>query len=290
MTLRSNIRTVLLIRKFSRNWMTIIFKMINAKETPIFLRSGEKLWNVKDPYPLINLLNYGWKILEFDDTFIVLKNLNDIKLKCRLKEGFDFGHIFEIFEENTYSQNYRYSTVVDIGASTADSCIYFATNGANEVYGLEPMKESYDVAVYNVMINNLTSKVHLINAACSSKSGNVELNVSSKYPNANSTDPSKIVKRNNVNFDSRRLVNSISLKDIIYQHNLSKIDLLKMDCEGCEYEVFQNIGEDSISIINNIIVEFHDGIKFLPDLLKRQGFNVTYDQSTKLGILKASRD
>ncbi|SIM60515.1 SAM-dependent methyltransferase [Cuniculiplasma divulgatum] len=263
--------------------------MIKGKETAIFLRTGQNLYDVKDPYGLINLLSLEWEILEFDNTFVVLKNLSGVKLKCRLREGFDFGHIFEIFEKNTYPQNFKNSMVIDIGASTADSCIYFAINGANEVYGLEPMKESYELAVYNVMVNNLTSKVHIINAACSSKSGSVYLNVSSKNPNANSINQSKTVKGIGINFDSRILVDSISLKDIIYQYNLTKVDLLKMDCEGCEYEVFQNIEESDISIINNIILEFHDGIKFLPDLLKRHGFDVRYDHSKEVGILTAYR-
>lgn len=290
MTIRSKLQTVLSTKKYARNWISIIFKMINEREAQIFLRSGQKICNVKDSYSFINLLSYGWKITEYDDSFIVLKNVNNIKLKCRIKEGFDFGHILEIFEKNTYLKDFKNSTVIDVGASTADSSIYFAINGAKEVYGLEPMKESYDIALYNIMINNLTNKVHLINAACSSKSGTIELNLSSKNPNANSIIPSEIVRASGINFNSKRLVDSISLKDIIYQYGLSKIDLLKMDCEGCEYEVFQNIDEETFSIINTIILEFHEGLKFLPDLLKGHGFQVNYEQSTKLGILKASRN
>ena len=290
MTVRSKLQTVLSTRKYATNWISIIFKMINDKEAHIFLRSGQKIYNVKDSYSFISLLSYGWKITEFDDSFIVLTNVNNIKLKCRIKEGFDLGHILEIFEENTYSKDFKNSTVIDVGASTADSSIYFAINGAREVYGLEPMKESYDIALYNVMVNNLTNKVHLINAACSSKLGTVELNLSSKNPNANSIIPSEIVKASGINFNSRRLVDSISLKDIIYQYGLSKVDLLKMDCEGCEYEVLQNMDEETFSMINNVILEFHDGFKFLPDLLEGHGFQVSYEQSTKLGILKASRN
>ena len=290
MSFRSKIRKVILIRRFAKNWVRIVFKILNDTETSIFLRNGERLSNVKDPYSLINLLSHGWKIEEHSETFIVLKNRDNVKLKCRLGEGFDLGHIVEIFERDTYSQDYKNFTVIDIGASTADSSIYFAIKGAKEIYSVEPMKESFDLALYNVQLNNLESKVHLINAAMSSKLGTVDLIVSSKNPNANSISPTETVKRSGISFDSKREIDSISLKDIISQYNILKIDLLKMDCEGCEYETLQSIDEKTISLIDNIILEFHDGIKFLPDLLERKGFNVKYEPSSGLGILRASRN
>ena len=196
----------------------------------------------------------------------------------------------EIFEEDTYSNDFQNYTVIDIGASTADSSIYFAFRGAKEVYGIEPMKESYDIGLYNIKLNNLESKVHLINAALSSKSDTVDLIVSSKYPNANSINPTDKVKKSGIYFDSKRVIDSISLKDIISLYGLAKIDLLKMDCEGCEYEVLKNIDVETISLIDNIIIEYHDGIKFLAKLLEEQGYKVKYDKSNGLGILKASRD
>ena len=63
-----------------------------------------------------------------------------------------------------------------------------------------------------------------------------------------------------------------------------------MDCEGCEYEVLQNIEQEILSSIDNIVLEFHDGIKFLPDFLEKNGYNVIYDRPVGIGILKASRN
>lgn len=219
-----------------------------------------------------------------------MKNKDNVRLKCRLKVGFDLGHIVEIFERDTYLQDFQNSTVIDIGGSTGDSSIFFAIKGAKEIYAIEPMKESFDIAVYNVQLNNLESKVHLINAALSSKPGQVELMVSSRNPNANSISPTETMKKGEINFDSKRIIESISLRDIISQYNISKIDLLKMDCEGCEYEVLQSLDEETISIIDNIILEFHDGVKFLADSLVQRGYNVKYDKPNGIGILRASRD
>ena len=126
MSFTSKIRKVMLIRKFAKNWFSVVFASIKNKEAMILLRSGEELCNVRDPSSLITLLSYRWKIEEHDETFIVLKNSDNVRLKCRLREGFDLGHIVEIFERDTYFQDFQNSTVIDIGASTGDSSIFFA--------------------------------------------------------------------------------------------------------------------------------------------------------------------
>jgi FkbM family methyltransferase len=280
----------MLIRRFAKNWISITVRIRNHEPGKIFLRNGLMIDEVKDLESLIKLLSLGWKVEENSESFVVLKNQDDIKLKCRLKEGFDLGHILEIFESSTYLQDLKDSTIIDVGASTADSSVYFAVKGAKVVFGLEPMKESFDIATYNVNINNLESKVHLINAALSYKTGRVEMIVSSQNPNANSINPTETVRAGGINFDSKRVVETISLKDIVSQFSLIKIDLLKMDCEGCEYEVLQGLDEETYSRIDSIILEFHDGIKFLADLLEEKGYNVRYDRPIGLGILKASRN
>ena len=209
--------------------MSITVQILNNKLVKISLRKGEIIDHVKDPPSLIKLLNLGWNIEEYGESFVVLKNGDNIKLKCRLKEGFDFGHVLEIFESNTYLQNVQGFVVIDIGASTGDSSIYFAMKGAKEIYGVEPMKESFDIATYNINVNNLGAKIHLINAALYDKAGKTELTVSSQNPNANSINLTETVKKYGMNFDSKRTVETISLKNIVYQFSLKKIGLLKMD-------------------------------------------------------------
>ena len=158
------------------------------------------------------------------------------------------------------------------------------------VYGIEPIKESYDLGHYNVKINHFEDKVHLMNAALGRTTGELELTVSSRDPNANSIESTETVKKIGINFDSKRIAKSISIRDIIARYGLSKIDLLKMDCEGCEYDVFRNTEDETISRIRNIILEFHDGIQFLAEFLEKRGYSVTYEHSTGIGILKARRD
>lgn len=53
-------------------------------------------------------------------------------------------------------------------------------------------------------------------------------------------------------------VKTISLQDIVKEFNINKIDFLKVDIEGYEYELFENIDDEFIlNKIGNIFLEFH---------------------------------
>ena len=52
-------------------------------------------------------------------------------------------------------------------------------------------------------------------------------------------------------------VNFISLKDYLKQENINKIDVLKMDVEWMEFEIFNSRWDFEWWIINNLIAEIH---------------------------------
>jgi len=52
-------------------------------------------------------------------------------------------------------------------------------------------------------------------------------------------------------------VDTISLEDIIRIHNIERISLLKVDIEGYEYELFENLTDDILDRIDKIFIEFH---------------------------------
>jgi len=57
---------------------------------------------------------------------------------------------------------------------------------------------------------------------------------------------------------SEVFVSMITLQDIFSQFNLHKIDLLKVDVEGSEWDIFENFSEKDAERIDQISVEFHD--------------------------------
>ena len=53
-------------------------------------------------------------------------------------------------------------------------------------------------------------------------------------------------------------VATISLKHFLHKYKIKKIDFLKIDCEGAEYEILFNCDFQTISKIDNIAMEFHN--------------------------------
>ncbi len=129
--------------------------------------------------------------------------------------------------------------VIDIGAWVGDTAIYFARK--NElVVGLEPVKEFYEYFKQNIRLNNLDSRVVPLHAAYS---------LSNRY-----------VKILEDGLKSRihpkgETVTAINLRDIIEKYNMDNV-FLKVDCEGCEYELIRELPEVK-DYISSIAIEVH---------------------------------
>jgi len=154
--------------------------------------------------------------------------------------------VFEIFDEHVYNVDVYDKDVVDIGANVGDSSIYFALKGARKVIGVEPLPNVYALAIENVKLNHLEDKVFLINAALGSKSGKL------KVPCNTSTFTS--VGYSTLKSKGECEVPTVTLSEVMKQIN--EPYLLKMDCEGCEFDVILNDYEH-VRMFDKLIIEHH---------------------------------
>ncbi|MEH6633746.1 MAG: FkbM family methyltransferase, partial [Halopseudomonas aestusnigri] len=70
-----------------------------------------------------------------------------------------------------------------------------------------------------------------------------------------------------------------SVSSLIAEHNLERIDLLKVDAEKCELEVLAGIADTDWPKINQIVVEVHDKTRKIldevEDILRKRGFYIS---------------
>jgi predicted RNA methylase len=70
---------------------------------------------------------------------------------------------------------------------------------------------------------------------------------------------------------------SKSISELIVQENLDDL-ILKIDCEGCEYDLIKNLSDNIFNKIRFITMEFHSSPKPLISKLKKVGYKVKKDK------------
>jgi hypothetical protein len=92
---------------------------------------------------------------------------------------------------------------------------------------------------------------------------------------------------------------SVNLNSYILNNNIEKIDYLKIDCEGAEYEIIESLDENYLNNnIKKICIEYHlnkDGkINSIINKLNKCGFTINfefgdYQINEELGIFYAQK-
>ena len=83
--------------------------------------------------------------------------------------------------------------------------------------------------------------------------------------------------------------------DFMYEQNLEKIDLLKVDIEGAEYMMFDAIDDNTLMKVDRLLLEFHDNYngefrKHILDKLDKTGFEYTFYQQADGKIQTTEED
>ncbi|MCX8185169.1 MAG: FkbM family methyltransferase [Sulfolobales archaeon] len=113
--------------------------------------------------------------------------------------------------------------VVDVGSFIGDTALMFAWYGARRVYALEPVPEHFNYMVQNLKRNEHGSRVVPIMAGVWIRSGELEISYCGIGSGLCESDRKVRIKVMKLGDVLRRVVSAEG-----------KVDLMKMDCEGCE--------------------------------------------------------
>lgn len=168
---------------------------------------------------------------------IMNKKMNDLKVS-----DFDWGKNSEwyvkaakeeIFDGNTYERFFKVEEgdiVVDLGASLGPFTYSILPNNPKQCYVVEPL--SYQIGVLHKNVGR--DNVKIIQGAI--------------------TDKKKI----EISWDNiSESVPTFTFKEFLDENKIAKIDFLKCDCEGGEYDVFQPSNIEFLKTIPKIVTEFH---------------------------------
>lgn len=178
---------------------------------------------------------------------MVIKEINKIINKEVIEEkidevSFDWGKksewyvdaaIKEIFEDDTYERFFEVEegdVVVDLGASLGPFTYKILPKNPKQCYVVEPL--SYQIGILHKNVGK--DNVKIIQGAI--------------------TDKKKI----HVTWDNvSESVPTFTFEEFLKENNIKNIDFLKCDCEGGEYDVFQQSNIEFLKTIPKIVTEFH---------------------------------
>lgn len=181
-----------------------------------------------------------------------------------------FVEIFVRRIHRSYSNDLQNKIVVDAGAFIGDTPLYFASMGAT-VYAFELTKTNYEQMLQNLELNKqLITKIIPIHTGIG-KDGIIE------YAESTSDDysggASFIINKYGKN-STKEKVEGMTIRSVVEKYNISSIDLLKLDCKGCEYLVT----EDDLKKVHKIKIEYYSylqgqKLENLIGFLKKTGFD-----------------
>jgi FkbM family methyltransferase len=180
---------------------------------------------------------------------IILKN---IEVKKPVLEFSDEDPIFnnynEFFVDKIYDElNLKNLNVCfDIGSNVGLFTKYLKLNNCNKILCFEPNKVAFSSLQKNLKDE---SDLELFNLAVSHNNESLRLYID----NNNSLISSAHDVRNNY-YD----VETITLKDIFERTKIQKVDFVKIDIEGMEFDLIENLEESIFQKIDRFLIEYHD--------------------------------
>jgi FkbM family methyltransferase len=172
--------------------------------------------------------------------------------------------LYEIFIEKIYAIEtlHKDLVVIDIGMNVGVASLYFATQPyVGKVYGYEPFPETFAEAELNVLSNlKMASKLKLINKGVS----NVNETRAIPLFESGLLSASTIEQINDYGKKIGQEINVqlVSIKEVfdtVLAENPNAKMLLKLDCEGEEYAIFEMLKDSTyLNHVAIAIIEWHE--------------------------------
>lgn len=232
--------------------------------------------------------DYGYK-LSIRDNFIYSIEGNNLKI-CGNSENV-FWTAQDVICKNVYDFNSNEDFImIDIGLNVGMAALSMSRKkNIIKVYGYEPFSPTFEQAVKNLKANpHLSDKLQIFNFGLGSEDEILDLNYNSEFSGSMSSIKNRFPDSMQVERIEIKKASSI-ISQIIDNHK-EKI-FLKIDCEGAEENILEDLdNENLLEKINIICMEWHfKEPENLIGILKNNDFVVFSEETMKdeLGFIRA---
>jgi FkbM family methyltransferase len=208
---------------------------------------------------LRSLIDSGFPV-DAEGDELVVKVSDQLNMRVPMFLAFaGLGMVDERFVRKEFAMfDVHDAVVVDVGANIGDSAVYFITQGAYHVLAYEPFPATAEVAARNISSNGLDARIELMRVGIGGTASTRQAAYDPLQPHIASAFEDHGAATT-VEVHLTPLATALSrARDLAgRKHRI----VLKVDCEGCEGEIFSG---PSLDGVGSVLVETHS------DQLQRQ--------------------
>lgn len=220
----------------------------------------------------------------------LIKLLTNDGLKINIRQNvFDARIVREVFIKKQYILNFilpENPVIIDIGGYIGDFSLYASKYlRAKRVIVCEPVLENFELLNLNISDNNFNNIIKPIKKAVG-KNDNLKIYIHKLGDN-------EIHASSHLNKEDaeERLADNITLNELIQENQIENVDLLKIDCEGNEYEILLSTDSKLFNKIDNIVFEYHKIDNYKQKLRKvlKKLKNMNYEITRRGSLIYAKK-
>lgn len=213
--------------------------------------------------------------------------------RVQLGRALDHAALIEIFLREDYGPIRDNSIIIDVGANIGGFSVYAIGAARNvRVFAYEPWPPYFAVLRENVALNQQNGSVEYFNLAVAATAAARPLYIAG---------PGLLFPTFAPKFEAAagraEVVPCTTIGEILAAHNLANADLLKLDCEGAEYEILLRMPIETLRKFRELRFEHHElgpghpNVEQLTAHLRSAGFIIIHEKriSSTTGMLWARR-
>jgi len=240
---------------------------------------------------LVGLHAHGVYVADVNSADLTVKfRIGSDYLTVRYGNTCDLYLLEELYIQKVYDGDYYGSFVIDVGGYIGETALFFAQRGARRVFCVEPTPDNFRLLEQNISQSSFKDKIVIIRAAILDKDGSVEFYMNNQRPSDNHVANYHDFMKSHTRSDLKYNVQAMSFQSLLEYTGLEEVDVVKLDCEGSEYDILLGTPDSVLKRVRKYIIEYHNG----PDILVKRLDDLGYKVREKfrggaIGLLYAER-
>ena len=209
-------------------------------------------------WPSIAAKGFLWKHFELPRREIVIRSRGGTSIVAPLVHnvGALYGAL-EVFALRAYDHEWQLEqapVILDIGANIGAWTLWVSEKrpGARGTcYEPDPAAAAY--LRRNLELNGLQAQVDVRTEAVSDQTGTASLFQAHPGEGSSSLQQTSPV----ATFDRETTVPTVSFNEVVGRIESEEISIVKMDCEGAEYDILEHSSADAWARVKRVVLEYH---------------------------------